>query len=123
MTKIVLADDEKDILETTAELLRLSGFEVTPVQDAAKVLDTLHREHPQILLQDCAMPGLDVDRLVDDIRHDPSLRAMPILLFTGSVNAKSAAQRLHVEGFIEKPFDFERLRRRIDRTLAAGVQA
>jgi CheY-like chemotaxis protein len=120
--KIVLVDDDRDILDTTSELLRISGYDVTVVQDATQVLPVLRRERPQLLLQDCSMPGLDLDALVAKIHNDVDLRQLRIFLFTGSVNAGPTAERVHVEGFVEKPFDFEQLRRRIDRALSGPVR-
>jgi CheY-like chemotaxis protein len=118
VTRIVLVDDDRDILDTTSELLRIYGYEVTAVQQAAGALEVLRRVRPDLLLQDCAMPGLDLDGLVRQIRSDAGLQDLAIILFTGSVNAKTTAQRTHVEGFVEKPFDFEQLRKRIEQTVA-----
>ena len=121
--RIVLVDDEADILDATSELLRLHGYEVTVVGDAARILEVLRRERPDLLLQDCAMPGLDLQRLVDAIRADDSLRGLPVVLFTGSVDAYETARRIKVAGFIEKPFDFVRLTQEIERVLVARAKS
>lgn len=115
MTKIVLADDEADVLDSTSMVLRMKGYRVTPVQDSTQILSTLKRVRPRVLLQDVYMPGLKLDNLVRAIRREPALRALQILIFTASANAEDACRRVGADGFVKKPFDADTIKSTLER--------
>jgi CheY-like chemotaxis protein len=118
MIRIVVADDEEDILDSTQEVLVLAGFEVTTVSEAPLILPAVRRVRPDILLQDVNMPSLDLDRLVREVRADPSLRGVHVLLFTASDLIQEATQRLHADGYVQKPFNSDRIKQTLERFLA-----
>ncbi|MCA1810649.1 MAG: response regulator [Halobacteriales archaeon] len=108
MSRIVVADDDADILESNEDVLKLAGFAVTTVREA----------RPDLLLQDVNMPGLDLERLVREVRADPSLRGVRVLPFTASESIQETAQRLGADGFIQKPFNSDRIQQTLERFLA-----
>ena len=103
MTKILVVDDEPSILRSTQLLLTDMGYEVVTCADQAKIMPTLRKERPDLLLQDVRMPGLDLDRLVTSIRADKDL-AIPIILFSASMDLDEIQQRVGAAGVLEKPF-------------------
>ena len=104
MTKILVVDDEPSILRSTQLLLVDMGFDVATCSDQAKVLDTIRRERPDLLLQDVRMPGLDLERLVSSIRNDKEFARLPVLLFSASMDLDEIQQRVGASGILEKPF-------------------
>jgi chemosensory pili system protein ChpA (sensor histidine kinase/response regulator) len=120
---ILIVDDDEDILETTAELLRMGGFDTTTVRHAGKILPALEAVRPDLLLQDCHMPGLDLVRLIHTVRADPELHALPILLFTASVQAEEFWHVIGANGLLRKPFQAGSLRMAIDALLASARSA
>jgi len=118
MIRILVADDEADILESTQQVLVLCGFQVTGVAEAKSILATARRVRPDLLLQDVNMPGLDLDDLVHRLRAEPTLRALRILLFTASESIQETAQRLRVDGSIQKPFNADRIQQTIEGFMA-----
>ena len=88
----------------TSYLLTDMGFDVVTASDHTKVIDVAHREKPDLLLQDVRMPGLDLDRLVKSIRADASLKRLPIILFSASMDLGETAVCVGVEGILDKPF-------------------
>ncbi|MFO1535751.1 MAG: response regulator [Thermoplasmatota archaeon] len=119
MARILVVDDNEDILESTASLLQLRGHAVETLLRAGEVLDALRRDPPDILLQDCHMPGLDLPALLRSIRAQPRLRSLPILLFTASTDAAELWRTLGADGLIWKPFEAAELQRAIDKCLAS----
>ena len=119
MTSIVVADDEADILDSTKQVLTIEGFTVTTVQDPKHILATLRRVKPDLLLQDVNMPGLELAKLIPEIRADRSLKGLRILVFTASVDSEAISKDLKADGFVQKPFDAERIKASIDRFMAA----
>jgi two-component system, OmpR family, response regulator len=111
MKRVLLVDDDKDILGSTAELLRAFGYYVATCGDADHVIETMRSQRPDVVLHDVRMPGLDVRDQLRAIRDDPALTHIPIILFTAVLSAKELAAEVGADGAIEKPFDPEDLRR------------
>lgn len=114
MTKVLLADDDRDILAATARLLEAIGYDVVAVAKSADILEMAHAEHPDIILQDVNMPGLDIGAHLDAIRQDEELKALPVILFSGGTEAMDRYDELGANGFLEKPFDPRALGRFIE---------
>lgn len=101
--RVLVVDDEESILRSTALLLEALGFQVITLDRSDLILETTLRERPDVLLQDVRMPGLDVDRLVREVRAHPELAHVHIVLFTASMEAGEIAERTGAV-MIEKPF-------------------
>lgn len=97
-------DDEPSILHSTGLLLADLGFETLTEKDPAKVLARLRADKPDVLLQDVRMPGLDLERLMADIRADPQIGDIPVVLFSASMDVGDVHARVGAVGFLEKPF-------------------
>lgn len=104
MTKILVVDDEPSILHSTGLLLADLGFETITEKDPAKVVDRIRKERPDVLLQDVRMPGLDLERLMKEIRGDASIAGTPVILFSASMDVGDVQARVGATGFLEKPF-------------------
>lgn len=110
MPKLLLVDDEPDILETVVQLIdaQLPGVAVTPVANGFAALEALERDRFDAVLTDYKMPGLDGASLVQRIRE--RWPGLPVLMFTAFMDAGTLAQ-VHgkVPGLkiIPKPLDVE----------------
>ncbi len=111
MKRILLVDDDRDILGSTAELLRAFGYNVATCTEADRVIETMRSQRPDVVLHDVRMPGLDLRDQLRSIREDPDLSHIPIVLFTAILSARELATEVGADGAIEKPFDPEDLRR------------
>jgi CheY-like chemotaxis protein len=109
--RILLVDDDRDIVKSTAQLLQAFGYEVTVCVDADCVVEMMHNHRPDVVLHDVRMPGLDLRAQVRAIRDDPDIARVPIILFTAVLSAKELAEEVGADDAIEKPFDAETLRR------------
>ena len=102
--RVLLVDDEPAILESTRLLLEAMGYEVICLGRADEILATLRRVKPDVLLQDVRMPGLDLQRVVQEIRADPAVGQTPVLLFSASMDLDDLADRIGTARALEKPF-------------------
>ena len=107
--KVLLADDEPAILESTAAILREMGYRVVTVDRADAIFRTARAERPDLLLQDVRMPGLDLQALMTSLRADPALAKIPVLLFSASMDLEAVASRIGASQHIEKPFKPDQL--------------
>ena len=118
MPKVLLADDEPAILESTRLLLTEMGYDVVCVASATDILPALLRESPDLLLQDVRMPGLDVQALVATMRREPAVADIPVLLFSASMEIDEIAARIGAAKHLEKPFKPHELANAIEGALS-----
>ncbi len=109
--KILIVDDNQDILDTTALVLELDGHEVATVKDAALILQSCRAEQPDLVLQDAGMPRFDLPTHLDKMAADPTVAAIPVLIFSALPPAPELLQHPCVVGYLAKPFDLAELRR------------
>ncbi|MBS3062851.1 MAG: response regulator [Candidatus Diapherotrites archaeon] len=107
---VMIADDEPDILETAKQLLQVFGYPSVTVDDAKKIVETVRKNKPALLLQDVVMPNLDVPKLVQELRSSPETKALPVILFSAYVNIKEVCKKSGADGYIMKPFDLPELK-------------
>jgi CheY-like chemotaxis protein len=92
-------------------MLAHGGWEVMLAQDGHEALALAEREPPALVLLDLAMPGLDGWATARRFKADERLAAIPIIAVTGHVTTDEIERALDCgcEGFLAKPFDYERL--------------
>jgi two-component system response regulator GlrR len=103
--RILLVDDDADLLELVSMRLGSAGYAVTAVESAEAALASLEVTRPQVVVTDLRMGGMDGLALFDAIhRRAPSL---PVVILTahGTIPEAVAATRRGVFGFLTKPFD------------------
>ena len=117
-TRILIVDDEAAIFRSTSAVLAEFGYDVATCDWASEILRRVEETHPDLLLQDVRMPGLDLDRLVQQLRADPRWRDLPLVLFTASMEAEEVGQRVGAVAVLDKPFRPQHLTAAIDSALA-----
>ncbi len=80
MEKILIAEDDADLLKIFQTVLRKEGYEVIPVEDGAKALEYLNREYVDLIISDIMMPNMDGYQLITALRD--AGQKTPILLIT-----------------------------------------
>jgi two-component system, NtrC family, response regulator GlrR len=103
--RILLVDDDKDLLQLIAMRLSAVGYAVTAVESGEAALTSLAVSRPHVVVTDLRMQGMDGMALFDAIhRQVPSL---PVIILTahGTIPEAVAATRHGVFGFLTKPFD------------------
>ncbi len=114
---LLLADDDALFLDSTAELLRQSGYRCETARDATEALEKIQGDPPDLLIADIRMPGNEELELVRELeRRGPRL---PVILVSGHPDPEIAASaiELPVVALLYKPFEFEELETRIAHSL------
>ena len=120
--KILIADDEPDVLEILAKKLTQKGYEVRAVGLGKAVIDTAKTFHPDLLIQDILMTDFDGYTIAQSLRSDKALPSFPIIFMTGKdLQYDGIAKK--VAGFdrcdfVLKPCTFEELLRKIEEVAA-----
>jgi signal transduction histidine kinase len=109
--RILLADDNRDALETMARLLQLGGHEIYKAVDGVQALEAATRVRPDLVLLDIGMPGMDGYEVARRIRSQPWGRAARLVALSGW-GQESDRKRSREAGFDThciKPLDPQRL--------------
>ena len=112
MIKILLVEDDPDILDLTAYVLRRERFVVVEANDGAQALRRWKVDRPDLVIMDLGLPGLDGFELMRRIREEDQT---PILVITGRNDAHDIlrAFNLGTDDFVPKPFEYRELIARV----------
>ncbi len=120
MKKILLIDDDQTLLHLLGEYLRESGFEVCGAGSGAAGLRLAFNEHPDLVLLDVMLPGMDGWEVCARLRE---MSDMPVIMLTAKTSEadKLRGFRLGVDDYVTKPFSFAELAARIQAVLARAA--
>ena len=115
--KILVVDDEEDILELVRHNLAREGFEIRCADTGEKALKALKTEPVDLIVLDLMLPGIDGFDVAKQIKGDPRIQHIPIVMLTakGSETDVVTGLELGAEDYITKPFS--------PRILIARIQA
>ena len=116
--KVLLVDDDYEIIETDQYALQGAGYEVVVARDGNQGLALAERENPDLMILDMMMPkrsGFLVLEKLRRIRDEP----LPVIMITGNEGSrhKAYAELLGVSDYIQKPFAMNRLIGAVDKML------
>ena len=103
--KVLLIDDDKDLLQLIAMRLSAAGYAVTAVASGEQALASLAVTRPQVVVTDLRMQGMDGLALFDAIHRDSPSLPVVILTAHGTIPEAVAATRRGVFSFLTKPFE------------------
>lgn len=125
MTKarILIVEDEPNIVESLSFILQRAGFEVETVANGADALDRVRRQPFSALILDIMLPGMNGLDVLKSIRADDALSGLPVIVLTakGQSNDRKTAEAIGASAFITKPFSNTEVVERVCK-LAGGVQ-
>ncbi len=118
MAKILLVDDERDIIEFLRYNLETEGFEVLEANNGHEALDKLS-EKPDLIVLDIMMPGLDGFETCKKIKKDENYKNIPIIFLTAKSSEIDEIHGLDIgaDDYIQKPISPKKLIARIKSNL------
>ncbi len=104
--RVLLAEDEPNIVESLTFLLERAGFDISAETDGHKALDMALSKTPDLLVLDVMLPGLDGYEILRQLRADRRTVALPVLMLTakGQREDRETALACGADLFITKPF-------------------
>src|SRR6202161_623243 len=124
MKRVLLIEDDRDIVELVRYNLEREGFQVAAATDGASGLAQIRKTPPDILLLDLMLPKLSGLDICKEIRRDTSLNRLPILMLTarGEEADRVVGLELGADDYVTKPFSPRELVARI-KALLRRVEA
>jgi DNA-binding response OmpR family regulator len=117
---IVVADDDVDIRDLVEFKLATLGHQIVTVSDGSSAVDACRTSHPDLAVLDVMMPGLTGLEAVREIRNNPALKDIPVILLTARAQ-QSDVQTGYDSGaddYITKPFSPKDLASRVEALLS-----
>ncbi|MGD9833100.1 MAG: response regulator transcription factor [Piscinibacter sp.] len=123
-SKILIADDEPNILISLEYLMKREGFEVHVARDGHEALEVLRRERPRLVLLDVMMPGKSGFEVCQELRADESLQGTLVLMLTAKGRDTDVAKGLAMgaDAYMTKPFSTRELVQKV-REMLDGAPA
>ncbi|SMP53564.1 Response regulator receiver domain-containing protein [Neorhodopirellula lusitana] len=118
-SKILVVDDDPEIVETVSYALESAGYQVVIARDGNQGLALAEQENPQLMILDMMMPKRSGFLVLEKLRREIEL-PIPVIMITGNEGSRhqAYAELLGVSEYIRKPFAMERLLEAVERLLA-----
>ncbi|HJQ26792.1 MAG TPA: response regulator [Blastocatellia bacterium] len=108
--KILVIEDDEYSRDALAHLLAAEGYEAQSASDGESGLAKARAMHPDVIVLDLNLPGIDGKAVIQTIRDDGPLGDVPILVVTGDEDrAGQSAVELGADGYLTKPVEFDDL--------------
>jgi CheY-like chemotaxis protein len=109
--KILVVDDELDVLKVTTYRLKKAGYEVSSATDGKAALEEVRKNRPDFIFLDMRLPGMDGIDVCLLIKQDEALKNIPVVFLTASSDMahQEKIEEAKADGVLIKPFEAEQL--------------
>ena len=123
--KVLVADDEANIVKIMEFELKKSGYQVMTANDGQEALELVKANPPDLILSDIMMPRMDGYELCREVKKDPALRGIPFIFLTAKTGLENRIQGyiLGATKYITKPCGRQDLLKAIDLRLRLSEEA
>jgi DNA-binding response OmpR family regulator len=109
MKRVLVVDDDLDILELVQMALSMNGYTVQTVSKWESMDDTIHSFRPQLVLLDVSLGTADGRDLCRKIKASPETSSIAVVLFSANIEMQKSVGECKANSFLPKPFDLQRL--------------
>jgi UDP-3-O-acyl N-acetylglucosamine deacetylase len=117
--RILIVDDEKNIVSSLTGILSDEGYEVSMTDDGVEALEIIQKDPPDLVLLDIWLPGMDGIEVLKTLKtYNPGVKVL-IMSGHGTIDTAVKATKLGAQDFIEKPFSLDRITESVENALHA----
>jgi DNA-binding response OmpR family regulator len=116
-SRILVVDDDVDILESIETLLEIEGYNVFTTAKGDETLKLIYKNRPDLIILDLLLSGKDGAEICNEIRADEKIKDTPVVMISAHPTAKSQALKVGANEFIAKPFETKDFLEAIKRNL------
>lgn len=120
--KVLIADDEPNIVVSLEYLLKRAGYTVLVARDGQEAIDTIRRERPALVLLDVMMPKKSGHEVCAELRADEALRGTLVLMLSAKGRDTDVDKGLGVgaDAYMTKPFSTKELAAKVAEMLGSA---
>lgn len=122
-TRVLIIDDSPTVLTYLRKMFSSIGYEPLIAANAERGLEMMRTESPDLVVLDLIMPGMNGFAALRQIRRDPLVRNLPVIMMSGNEQATEQfyVMRIGADGFMKKPFSRFDVFSRIEKLLDASL--
>ncbi len=122
---ILIVDDEQDILDLLTFNLKREGYETLTAADGDTALELAHSSHPDLVILDVMLPGVDGWEVLRELRRDPRTENLPVVFLTAKDSEidEVVGLELGADDYIVKPISMHKLLARVKLALRKAAAA
>jgi len=115
--KVLITEDEPNIVESLTFILKRVGYEVTAVTDGEAALLSLRASQPDVMILDLMVPKLNGFEVLKRVKGDQALAGLPVLVLSakGQAHDRRLVEEIGADAFVTKPFSNRDIVEQIDR--------
>ena len=119
--RVLVADDDPEILSLVSIRLKKRGYDVTEAVDGEEALEATRKSKPDVIVLDVMMPVKNGWEVARELRQDPTTKDIGIIILTaiGEKMNEMTSPLYGADEYIDKPFEFEALEKAIEKVLAS----
>lgn len=117
--KILLLDDNKDLLLIVQIILKSQGYEVVQACCVEEAVQKIKIHQPALIMMDVFIKEQDGRELCSRLKNDPATNTIKVILMSGIETENANLQTIGADDFIPKPFDYDDLLERVNRQMSA----
>mgnify|MGYP000725031145 FL=1 len=120
MAKVLVVDDEPNIVLSLEFLMQQAGFDVDTAEDGEGALAKVEESPPDLILLDISLPGISGFDVLEQLRQDPRHARLPIIMLTahGREVEREKGLALGADDYVTKPFSTQALVEKVKSLLA-----
>jgi len=111
--RIIIYDDDTDILLVTSVILQRKGYEVMCREDCRTLHTDLETFQPAVILMDNWMPDMSGVQAIQHIKAQDAFKHIPVIFFSANSNVEELAREAGADNLLKKPFDIQALQQMI----------
>jgi DNA-binding response OmpR family regulator len=121
--KIIIYDDDVDILEVCSTILRMRGFDVLCKNNCREVINDIQTYDPDVILMDNWLPDIGGVKSVQLIKNTAELRHIPVIFFSANSHVEQLAKEAGADYMLQKPFELSELEQIITKAVTEKTTA
>lgn len=119
MKKILVVDDDDDVLETIQLILEIGGYDVEPLNEAEFIFERIAEFQPDLILLDVVLGKIDGRVICSQIKSHEDTKHVPILMMSGLYDLKEVEDmECAPDDFVSKPFKMDMLLEKIEKLVS-----
>lgn len=119
--RILVYDDDADILEVCATILRMKGYDVLCKDDCKTLLTDIATYDPDVILMDNWLPDIGGVKAVQLIKSTEAFKNIPVIFFSANSHVEELAKEAGADYMLKKPFDLKELQQIIGTAILQKV--
>ena len=122
--KVVCIEDEPEMIDLVKLILGRKGFDLTGAMGGREGLEAIRRVKPDLVLLDLMMPDMDGWEVYQQMKADPEMQKVPVIVVTAKAQSIDKVLGLHiakVDDYVTKPFGPQELLQSVEKVLGLKV--